>query len=232
MIRFELDNDSLFFLTLRNFLTRFKFSTATGMDFKQVLEQTTGKDFTVFFDQWYFGEGYPIYDMQYRHLKDTLYVVSSQKSSANYDSFFRMKMELAISDGNKDTTVVFYQKHAIEQFMIPYKKPVDHINLDPHKRTFEYAYTSVFSIPDSRNHSADFMIFPNPVHDRIYIQSMEKTINPMSLRLCDLTGKIILNRKSLSSNTEILDLNILNPGIYFLIINTPNGDYKRRIVKL
>ena len=62
MIRFELQNDDIFFETLRIFIAVYADSVATGLDFKAVLEETSGMDFTDFFDQWYFGAGYPIYE--------------------------------------------------------------------------------------------------------------------------------------------------------------------------
>ena len=51
MIRFELQDDAVFFLTLRNFIDRYANDVATGLDFKEVLEETSGMDFTDFFNQ-------------------------------------------------------------------------------------------------------------------------------------------------------------------------------------
>ena len=61
MIRFEMNNDAHFFQTLQNFQQQYQDSLATGLDFKAVCENVSGLDFTDFFNQWYFGQGYPTF---------------------------------------------------------------------------------------------------------------------------------------------------------------------------
>ena len=90
MIRFELQNDSLFFQVLKNFQNKFKYSVATGLDFKSVLEETSGMDFTDFFSQWYFGEGYPTYDITWGQHADTLIINSVQTTSASVTPLFKI----------------------------------------------------------------------------------------------------------------------------------------------
>ncbi|MDB5281537.1 MAG: hypothetical protein JWO06_612, partial [Bacteroidota bacterium] len=58
-LRFEVNNDSLFFLGLRNYQAQFHASTAYGSDLKTVMENTTGLNLTDFFNQWYYGFGFP-----------------------------------------------------------------------------------------------------------------------------------------------------------------------------
>ena len=72
MIRGELQNDSLFFSILRDYLDRYKNDVATGEDFKEVLEEKSGRDFTAFFNQWFYGEGYPSITVNWKHEQDTL----------------------------------------------------------------------------------------------------------------------------------------------------------------
>ena len=57
MLREEIDNDELFFGSLRRFLNEFADSTATGLDFLDVVNRHTGGEYRWFFDQWYFGKG-------------------------------------------------------------------------------------------------------------------------------------------------------------------------------
>jgi hypothetical protein len=44
-LRYEINNDSLFFAFLRNYQQQFGYSTASTLDFKALLEQQTGRDF-------------------------------------------------------------------------------------------------------------------------------------------------------------------------------------------
>ena len=81
-LRFEMQSDSLFFTTLKTYQQKFKNAVATTADFKQVAEQVTGKNFTPFFTQWVFGEGYPTYDIFYfKKGSDTLVINITQNTS-------------------------------------------------------------------------------------------------------------------------------------------------------
>ncbi len=73
IIRFIINNDSLFFKSLKNYETKFAGGTATGLDFKAVLDSTTGMDFTDFFNEWYFGQGYPKFKITYYQKNDSIY---------------------------------------------------------------------------------------------------------------------------------------------------------------
>ncbi|MDZ7776261.1 MAG: M1 family metallopeptidase [Bacteroidales bacterium] len=75
MIRFELQDDDLFFDVLHNYLEQYGDSVATGEDFKQVTEEMSGKDFDPFFDQRYYGEGYPVYDITYFNHENSLEII-------------------------------------------------------------------------------------------------------------------------------------------------------------
>lgn len=104
MIRHEIHNDSLFFETLKNYLARHQNSTATGMDFKNILEQNTGISFTDFFDQWYFGEGYPVINLHWQHRNDTLYINAHQQTTAS-TPLFNVLIDFRIRVNGSDTTI-------------------------------------------------------------------------------------------------------------------------------
>ncbi|GIV25812.1 MAG: hypothetical protein KatS3mg026_1504 [Bacteroidia bacterium] len=65
MIRFRLQNDSLFFAVLRAYLALQGGQTALAGDLRQVLEQATGQSWATFFQQWYYGEGHPIFSARW-----------------------------------------------------------------------------------------------------------------------------------------------------------------------
>jgi len=131
MIRYELENDSLFFLTLKNFQNTFKHSVATGLDFKNVLEVTTGQDFTEFFDQWYFGEGYPIYNISWTQQNDTLKIHSVQTTSTSITPLFKMPLEIKMYFAEGDTTVKIYQNSNEQFFEINFSPLVTSVSVDP-----------------------------------------------------------------------------------------------------
>jgi aminopeptidase N len=66
MLRWKL-GDNVFFNALRNYQTdpAIIYGFAKTADLKRNLEQTSGQNLTNFFNQWYSGQGYPTYNVQW-----------------------------------------------------------------------------------------------------------------------------------------------------------------------
>jgi aminopeptidase N len=122
MLRYEINNDSLFFAILRDYIASYANSTATGEEFKQIVEYQTGQDFDWFFNQWYFGKGYPVFVTNWRQVGDSLIITSSQTSSSGEDNFFRTHMDFRVRYQNGETEdfrVLYEQAESIFRFYTP-----------------------------------------------------------------------------------------------------------------
>jgi aminopeptidase N len=62
-LQFEVNNDSLWFPMVRSFQNTYQNSTASVQDFKNFAQTYTGMNFTQFFNQWYYGHGYPTFNL-------------------------------------------------------------------------------------------------------------------------------------------------------------------------
>jgi hypothetical protein len=131
MIRFEMQNDSLFFKTLYDFQQKYKDSIATGLDFKAVCEDVSGIDFTDFFNQWYFGEGYPTFSIIWSQEEDTLYLNSIQTTSTTITPLFKMPVEFKINYSGGSQTVRVYQLTNDTTYKITIPHEVTEIIIDP-----------------------------------------------------------------------------------------------------
>lgn len=65
--------------------------------------------------------------------------------------------------------------------------------------------------------------FPNPVNDILYIDSREN----FTASLFNLQGELLINRK----NESPVDVSLLKPGIYLLVIETKSGSFRYKLVK-
>lgn len=132
-LRFEMGSDNAFFTALRNFMQSYKDSVATADDFKVVAEQACGKDLDDFFDQWYYGQGYPTINITYfRQGTDTLILLVNETVSASaITPFFKGLLQLRINSAQGDTTVIVNLSSNDQQFKIPYTKTVGSIQIDP-----------------------------------------------------------------------------------------------------
>jgi len=136
MIRFILDDDAKFFSILRTYLHGHGSGHATGEDFRSILELESGLDFSAYFKQWYYGEGYPRFEIHWVQQHDAVLIQSGQTGSApELTPLFQIpfELELRFQDGNYQR-VRLMQDHSEEEFRIPVEGVVVEIIFDPDRR--------------------------------------------------------------------------------------------------
>jgi hypothetical protein len=77
---------------------------------------------------------------------------------------------------------------------------------------------------DKINRSSGIKMYPNPVHDKLYID-INQTAH---LKMHDHTGKELINR-SIKQNFTF-DCSTIDNGIYFIVIHYKNGLYKKKVI--
>jgi aminopeptidase N len=225
MIRHEVQDDSLFFTVLKEFQSVYKDSTATGMDFKNILEEITEKDFTAFFNQWYFGEGHPSLNVNWNVSNDTLCINSLQTSSSPLNPLFNNLTEYKITFIDRDTSLLLRQQSNYDQYKIPVNRKVVDLKVDPDKWLLMRV-----NVQNYYNIDKKFTIKPNPARDRLEIQ-FNLPIEDYKIYITDISGRIINNFESSKQNYQ-LDLDSLSKGLYFLIINENNKIYSSKFIKI
>ncbi|MHA3787408.1 DUF7619 domain-containing protein [Flavobacterium hauense] len=76
----------------------------------------------------------------------------------------------------------------------------------------------------NENAPAIATLYPNPVKDRFHVKVTQG--NLQSVAVYDINGRLCL-----SVNTEIIDTNALNSGIYFVKVTTDTGSANYKIIK-
>lgn len=105
---------------------------ATAEDFKEVAETTSGKNFTDFFNQWYYGEGYPTFNVTYiRQGVDSIILLINQTTSSAVTPFFKGLYEFTINSAQGDTTVKLYMNSNNQLFKFKYNKIPSGVIVDP-----------------------------------------------------------------------------------------------------
>ncbi|MBN1158430.1 MAG: M1 family metallopeptidase [Bacteroidales bacterium] len=132
MIRHEINDDELFFEILRDFLSKYGNGVATAMDFKNLLEQKTCMDFADFFNQWYFGEGYPVVSLHWQHHNDTLTISAMQKTTSA-TPLFRIPIDFRITTIDQDTIITLRQNENNVSWAIQLPGTVTALEADPEK---------------------------------------------------------------------------------------------------
>ena len=226
MLRFEMNNDSLFFNTLKAFLQQYSGKTATGDDFKVVAEAVTGMNFTTFFEQWYYGEGFPVYEINWLYVPDTLYMTIQQTASTTITPFFRMSMDYKLLYNGGDTTIRLLQDAATRYFKIPTHHEITGIIPNP-------AYWSLLKVAHISQGiatvvgAASFLMFPNPCKDslRFIFSTPGKS---KTLKISDISGKLI-DSFTTTQESYTYDTRYLANGIY--LVSSENEGVTVKFVK-
>ena len=230
MIRFEIQNDELFFQVLKNFQIEYADSTASATDFLNMLNQTSGMDLGGFFQQWYYGEGYPIFAITWKQDDSILQVGSVQTTSKpEITPLFKMKLpcKLFFSDGS-DTTVILNQQTNNGQFSFLLNKTIDSIQVDPDKWVLK-KIESIIGIQEI-SHSHGIVLFPNPANQVINLYFPSNGIKSTLVEIFDHTGKVILKEETLE-NRSIVDISRLPTGIYLARITRQNEKAVLKFIK-
>lgn len=215
-LRFEMQNDTLFFNTLKIYQQKFKDSFATTNDFKEVAGQVAGKNFTDFFNQRIYGQGFPTYNVTYlKHGADTLVLQINQTTSVpEITPLFTGWMEYKILSPQGDTTVTVNQTANNQTFTFFYQKTPKGVEPDPNNWILDKAGTVTEGVSITPPPPSKVTIYPNPVKDNFSVSFPAGLYS--SVRIIDNNGRVLAKYK-ISAGTTLFKSKISLPsGIYFL----------------
>lgn len=230
MLRFELQDDTVFYNIMKTFQQQYKDSIATGEDFKNLAETLSGKNLDDFFDQWYYGEGHPIFDIVWLLFNDSLYITSAQTPSTLSAGVFKMLLPFKIYRPGTDTLIYVQQDIATQTFALPYTGAIDSLVLDPDNWQLEVINNIVQGVQGQHNSEDGFLIYPNPVKNEMKLQFARSDMR--QVYLYNSQGQIIENFKS---DKVVLSVNTSDypEGIYFVkVINGAGICCVRKIIKM
>jgi aminopeptidase N len=220
--RFMLNDDELFFGALQNFQQDFADSVARGMDVKEAWEQASGIDMTNFFNEWYYGEGYPTYSTKWNSTNGSLHLQINQTTSKpSVTPLFTNPLEIKFArQGALDTTIRFAITSNSENFVIPSIGTVTGISgIDPNNWVINSNGTNVYdgnflAEINSLTASNTIAIYPNPASEQVFISLSDN--RKVSVWLSDINGKIL--RTTTLEGNGILKINDFNKGPYIVLI--------------
>jgi aminopeptidase N len=222
MIRYELgDNDELFFNILRTYQNRFKNNVAISKDFQNVVEELSGKDFSTFFEQWLYGEGYPQFVIYWQQFNDKLILNSEQiPTASSITPLFKVTYEIEITyTDNSKEVVPFYhdEKNKYFTYSISNDKTVKSLSFDPNNWLLAKAQFRLGNSIDNFCENMSVTIYPNPATLKLYIKFDESLHGEKNISLYDVTGRTVLE-KNIQPNHFSIALPV-PAGNYFVALN-------------
>lgn len=229
MLRWEM-GDASFFQGLKDYLTdpSIAYGYASQEKFVQHMEMAAYTSLTEFFNDWYYGEGYPTFMVsEFTNIENNgkQMVRVSQVSSHSSVGFFEMHLPLRVwKDGNY-RDVRLHHTAQNQEFAISDQK-VDSIQLDPQKwLCAKYDFAS--QVPEASK-VASIQI----VHE-FAVQRLKIILPQVSetglLRMVDLNGQTVLSAL-LKDKDSHLDISGLKNGMYVVEVQTKNANQQAKIV--
>ena len=132
MLRWKL-GDATFFQSLRNYLTDpdLTYNFAKTPDLIEHLETTSGQSLDNFFDQWYYKQGHPTYQIAWHRSGNDVVVKINQTQSHASVSFFEMPLPIRFTAAGFDTTLVFNHTFSGQIFTVPLNFQATTASFDP-----------------------------------------------------------------------------------------------------
>ncbi|MEY3157523.1 MAG: hypothetical protein RLZZ121_576 [Bacteroidota bacterium] len=234
MLRNEIDNDSLFFGGVRQYLNAKRHSVATTDEFRQIMEQYTGTPLVDFFQDWVYGEGHPTYDVRWNWRDSVLWVQTSQTTSApTVTPVFRNQLPLGLvtsGPGQAPSLIQIEPALGLQRIWIP--RQVVSMSLDPNNAILKGTASTITRLSTlgaglEEDPGQDWLqCYPNPSQGplNVYLALASK------LALRDMTGKLVWQGQG-EEGWNRLDA-VTAPGTYLLEAVSINGTRLIRRVSL
>jgi aminopeptidase N len=236
MLRWKL-GDSTFFRALRNYQkdTRIIYGFARTADLKRNLEEESKQDLSQFFNDWYTGQGYPTYNVEWTPIGTSYAKLKiSQTTSHPSVSFFALPVAIKFKNTTQEKTIVFDNKTNGEVFLNNIGFVADTILIDPDYWLIsgKNTTTKVFDAVTGQN---IVQVFPNPVKDQFYVYLRNFASAKAILNLFNAIGQLVYTRTiTFSNGSNYLEIPSKNlpAGEYNLQIKTTGGfKYVKKLLK-
>jgi aminopeptidase N len=215
-LRFLVNDDDTFFELLQQYQLDFADSTARLNDFKIIAESVSGLDLTSFFDEWYYGEGYPTYNLEWNKNNSQVFIEVSQNTSmSSITPLFTNDLEIKINGTDGSTITERFSINTNDQIVaISFDSEVESIEIDPNnwivnKTGIITENTEVLSVIEN---DSELLIYPNPTSETLFVNNQTENAE---LTIFNLDGKIVKSQSLIIGENKV-DIKTLAKGTYIL----------------
>jgi aminopeptidase N len=235
MLRLKL-TDSVFLKGLRTYLKdpALAYGFTRTSDFKKHLEAASGKNLTEFFNDWYSGQGYPTYNVQWTPVGSSRVKIKiNQTTSHPSVNFFELPVPIKLKNATQQKTILLDNTSNGQEFLENIGFTPDSIFIDP-----EYWLISknniATKVADNNVTSNSVTVFPNPIKTQFSIWLRNFTATTADVALYNTAGQRLFTQKvALVNGGEYIDIQSANlpAGMYTLRITAGSFKYTKKLVK-
>ena len=224
MIRWTV-GDSIFFQSIRDYLndSDLSFSYARTPNLIAHFEQEADTSLSAFMNDWFYGEGYPMYNIDWTQDENQkIHFQIHQESALNDHHFFRLYVPLRLV-GNGDTLDIRLNNQTNHQdFEMNLDFEVDTVIFDPLQ--WLISKNSIISQNIRSISHLPIKIFPNPTSRFLTIYTDLPIEN---YEIFGASGQ----RFSVPTHGKTIDLGALKQGVYILRVKVDKQVFIKKIIK-
>jgi aminopeptidase N len=235
LLRQVINNDTYFFDILRGWNSAMKDSVGTTMEFKELVKTMVGTtvngiNIDTFFQQWFYGEGFPAYTAKWNKIGNDVIIDLRQATTKPASvSLFKVPLELRLRSAAGDTVVRVLNDQASHLFHFNWSKNMTGMTIDPNY----WLIDSVTNISKDESLGIEGTIAgivtvqPNPSSSAWTVDGIPAAC---TLLLTDVTGKVLYTTTNNNSKTATIPAQAYAPGMYLLRISNATGN--ERVLKV
>ncbi len=223
MIKWVLGDDA-FYNAIKDYHSRpnLAYNYVRTDDLKNSLLQSTGVNFTEFFNDWIYGQGYPTYNIKWNQTSDqVLRFKISQTQSNSSVSFYEMPLPIKVNGtGGQVAYLKLNNTTNNQNFAETVGFPVSSIQFNYENQILQRNSvvnkdTSILAVDSSVK--SLFAVYPNPVKDDLSVSGISKNT---TFEIYSLDGKLL--KSGIYTKESTINVSKLPKGIYLLKIENQN----------
>jgi aminopeptidase N len=229
--------DAIFFQCMKNYSAdaATKYGFAKTEDVQRVFEVTSGKNLKEFFKDWIYGEGWPMYNVQWYKNNNGFYSIKvNQKQSHPSVSFFEMPLRLKFKNATQDSTIIVDVQQNGQLFATKLNFIPDTVLIDADKWLISKNNTQQkLQVPTISNL---IQVSPNPsINNNWYVTIKNPTANNYAIKLYNSIGQLVYNNNWVTSGFDVkqpINNELLHSGMYTLyIMDGANKIFAQKLIK-
>jgi aminopeptidase N len=227
MIRYKM-GDTNFFQALKNYLAdpllAYKFAVTS--QFQSHLEAASSLDFTEFFNDWVYNQGYPTYTITAQNWgAGQAKILVNQTQSHSSVGYFEMPLVIRLN-GTGGQTQDFLVDNTVnnEEFIVNVPFQVASVVFDPNRDVISRNNTATLS-NESFELAQTIVLYPNPTESELHI-SLPTNVLLQKINFYNALGQLVLTKQETD-----LSVASLSNGIYYVKISTNQGVFHKNFIK-